>query len=128
MGLFDDIMAKGAALRITEEILYAEVFREIESGVRRDGIWAKALSESEMLEGPAKAKYIKLRVQALKDEVSIALAAREAEARGAQTRELNKPSSKQTLEGVTEDDWGNVRLILVLIVVAVCAAVVFASR
>ena len=123
MGLFDDIKAKGAALQITEEILYAEVFREIESGVRRDGIWAKALSESQMQEDPAKAKYIKLRAQALKDEVSIALAAREAEA---QTRELNKPSSEQTLEGVTEGNWRNVRLILVLIVVAVCVAVVFA--
>lgn len=97
MGLFDDIKAKGAALRITEEILYAEVLHEMESGVRRNGIWAKALSESEMLEGPAKAKYIKLRVQALKDEVSIALAAREAEACRVQTRELHKPSSEQTL-------------------------------
>ena len=102
MGLFDDIRAKGAALRITEEILYAEVFREVESGVRRDGIWAKALSESEMQEGPAKAKYIKLRVQALKDEVSIALAAREAEHR---VEEHKPPRTIMRLEGVTEDHW-----------------------
>ena len=102
MSLFDDIRAKGAALRITEEILYAEVFREIESGVRRDGIWAKALSESEMQEGLAKAKYIKLRVQALKDEVSIALAAREAEHR---VEEHEPPRTSQNFGGVTKDHW-----------------------
>lgn len=116
MGLFDDIRAKGAALRITEEILYAEVLREIESGVRRDGIWAKALSESEMREGVAKAKYIKLRVQALKDEVSIALATREAESR---IEEYKQPRTSEKLEGVTEGDWIGAFATMVAVLIAI---------
>lgn len=74
MGIFDDIRAKGAAYRLTEEALYAEALREIESGQRRDGIWAKAMAESDMDQGKAGAKYIKMRVQSLKDEVTIFVA------------------------------------------------------
>lgn len=74
MGLFDDIKAKGAAYRLTEEALYAEALREIESGQRRDGIWAKAMAESDMDAGKAGAKYIKMRVQALKDEITVFIA------------------------------------------------------
>lgn len=48
MSIFDDIKIKGATYRLTEEALYAEALREIESGQRRDGIWAKALAESDM--------------------------------------------------------------------------------
>jgi hypothetical protein len=73
MGLVDEIRLQGVTTRITEEILYAEVLREIESGIRRDGLWAKALSQSNMQQDAAKARYIKLRVQSLKDEVEIAL-------------------------------------------------------
>lgn len=73
MGIFDEIRARGAAYRLTEEALYAEALREIESGERRDGIWAKALAESDMDQGKAGAKYIRLRVQSLKDEITVLL-------------------------------------------------------
>jgi hypothetical protein len=46
MGLIDDIRQKGTDGRFTEEALYAEVLREMEDGIRRDGLWAKALSEA----------------------------------------------------------------------------------
>jgi len=71
MGIFDDIKAKGAAYRLTEEALYAEALREIESGQRLDGTWAKAMAESDMDAGKAGAKYIKMRVQSLRDEISV---------------------------------------------------------
>jgi flagellar FliL protein len=71
MGIFDDIKAKGAAYRLSEEVLYAEALRELESGQRRDGIWAKAMSESDMDQSKAGAKYIKLRVISLKDEITV---------------------------------------------------------
>jgi len=74
MSIFDDIRAAGATFRLTEESLYAEAFREIESGQRRDGIWAKALVESDMDQVKAGAKYIKLRVQSLKDEITVFIA------------------------------------------------------
>lgn len=74
MSIFDDIRAMGPAYRLTEEKLYAEALREIESGQRRDGIWAKAMADSDMDQGKAGAKYIKLRVQSLKDEALVLIA------------------------------------------------------
>ena len=72
MGLVDEIRLQAVVTRISEEMLYAEVLREIENGIRRDGLWAKALSQSNMQQDTAKALYIKLRVQSLKDEIEIA--------------------------------------------------------
>ena len=73
MGFIDEIKSMGASNRVNDEKYYAEVLREMNSGVRRDGIWAKALADSDYDEKRAKARYIKLRVQSLKDEVSLAI-------------------------------------------------------
>ncbi len=73
MGFIDEIKSLGASDRVNDEKYYAEVLREMNSGIRRDGIWAKALADSEYDEKKAKARYIKLRVQSLKDEVSLAI-------------------------------------------------------
>lgn len=75
MGILDGINSAGAASRLTEEAFYAEALREIESGMRRDGIWAMAMAESDMDQGRAGARYIKLRVQSLKDEMTLQLSA-----------------------------------------------------
>jgi hypothetical protein len=75
MGIFDGINSAGAASRLTEEAFYAEALRELESGMRRDGIWAMAMAESDMDQGRAGARYIKLRVQSLKDEMTLQLSA-----------------------------------------------------
>lgn len=45
--------------RLVEEKIYEQVLREIEAGVRRGGIWAKALQKSSGNEQEAKALYIK---------------------------------------------------------------------
>lgn len=71
MGLFDNLKSADAANRLTEEALYAEALREIESGLRRDGIWAMAMAQSDMDTAKAAARYIKLRVQSLKDELML---------------------------------------------------------
>lgn len=89
MGLLDDIKAQGAAYRLTEEALYAEVLREMEGGIRRDGLWAKALSDSQMDQTNAKALYIKLRVQSLKDEAELLLK---------QCREISSNQTQRMLE------------------------------
>jgi hypothetical protein len=67
--------------RIAEEELYALVLREIESGVRRDGLWAKALANADGNEEKAKGLYIEYRAQSLLDEIDIAkhLSERQAE-------------------------------------------------
>lgn len=106
MGLFDDIKAQGAAYRLNEEALYAEALREMEAGLRRDGLWAKALADAEMDQTKAQALYIKLRVQALKDEAELMLAALRkaaatAEARvaaEAQAASVKKENERKRLE------------------------------
>lgn len=106
MGLFDDIRVQGAAYRLTEEVFFAEALREMEAGVRRDGLWAKALSEVDCDEERAKAMYIKLRVQSLKDEVATFKAAMECEEQ-AQAAALNRRqanhSSKETTRARHEE-------------------------
>ena len=70
MSIFDDIKdkLKGADIKLQEEIIYAEVLAEIKAGIRRDGLWAKALSESNGDINKTKALYIKYRAQSLIDE------------------------------------------------------------
>ncbi|MCL1036457.1 hypothetical protein L2750_04735 [Shewanella submarina] len=55
-----------------EEKLYELVVEELQSGKQRMGIWAKALSLSGGNQELAKAKYIDLRVQSIRDEQFIA--------------------------------------------------------
>ncbi len=55
--------------RANEELLYSQVAEEIEKNEINKGLWAKALSESGNIDSSAKALYIKLRVQSLKDEI-----------------------------------------------------------
>lgn len=101
MSIFDDIRAKGVAYRLTEETLYAAVLKEIESGQRRDGLWAKALAGSGMDSTRAQAQYIKLRVQALKDEVALFKAGYEREQleEKEKYRALDKARENERLEG-----------------------------
>lgn len=79
MGIIDNMLAKRAATRLSDEALYAVALREIESGLRRDGIWAQALSECSMDQARAAARYIALRVQSLRDELALTKMAIEAE-------------------------------------------------
>ena len=60
---------KNADADMCEEIIYAEVLAEIKAGIRRDGLWAKALSESNGDINKTKALYIKYRAKSLGDEI-----------------------------------------------------------
>ena len=53
----------------SDELLHAAVLREMERGERRDGLWAQALSASNLDTNKATAKYIELRVQSMKDDM-----------------------------------------------------------
>ena len=55
--------------RLQEEMLYEVVAEEMENKVRRPGLWAKAFAMSNGNENAARAKYILLRVQSLRDEI-----------------------------------------------------------
>lgn len=56
---------------LEEEQVFATVLREMESGIRRDGIWAIALAEADFDESKAKAIYLKRRAQSIIDEESL---------------------------------------------------------
>ena len=49
-----------------------EVSNEISNGIRRDGLWAKAITNSNGSEEKAKSLYIKYRIQSIKDEIKLA--------------------------------------------------------
>jgi len=66
--MFDDLTKNGANQRMIEEALYEQVAKEIENGIKRSGLWAKAIATSEGNESKAKALYIGYRVQSLIDE------------------------------------------------------------
>lgn len=57
-----------AQQRQDEERLLEQVVGELERGYRRDGVWAKALISADGDEDRAKANYLELRVQSLRDE------------------------------------------------------------
>ena len=67
--LFSKIPQKKS--RIYEEQLYAKVAKEMASGYIRNGLWAKAFSQSKGSEDVARSIYIKLRVQSLEDEINL---------------------------------------------------------
>ena len=71
MSLFSSTRAKLAASKIAEEQLYAQAAEEVAAGVIRQGLWAKAIAESDGDEAAAKARYIKLRVELLIAEADL---------------------------------------------------------
>ncbi|MDC0379116.1 hypothetical protein OAM79_01335 [Litorivicinus sp.] len=82
-------LVEGVLEREVEEKIFEHVAQEIESGHRRDGLWAKALVLADGHEAQAKAEYIKLRIQSIQDEQVLAsLAAVEDAVKAAEAEEL----------------------------------------
>jgi hypothetical protein len=101
---------KGAEGRIREEIIYAAVMKEIKSGSKREGLWAKALSGSEGNKSKAESLYIKYRVQSIEDELQVeeekleAKEAKKTEARNRNERDRqNRIKSEQ--ERIDSEKW-----------------------
>ena len=66
--MFEKLKLSIAAKRLHEETLYKQVVEELSQGQRRDGLWAKAMADSEGIEDRAKSLYIRYRVQSIQDE------------------------------------------------------------
>ncbi|MDN7136384.1 ankyrin repeat domain-containing protein [Pseudidiomarina terrestris] len=72
MAIFDKLRKARLSHRKTDEALYSLVADEMQRGYTHDGLWLKAL---ELAKGDKKeqlAKYIKLRVRSLQDDLSVA--------------------------------------------------------
>lgn len=68
MGWIDDLRSKVALGRKVEEQLYLVVAEELERGLINQALWLKALEQADGNERRQTAAYIKLRIQALRDE------------------------------------------------------------
>lgn len=71
MSIFTSAKAKLAAQKLAEEQLYEFAAEEIAANNIRPGLWAKAIAESDGDDAKAKARYIKLRVEAMKAEADL---------------------------------------------------------
>ena len=71
MGLLDKFKRKVettlAESRLEEELIYKHILEEMDSGVIREGLYAKALANSNGDEAKAKSLYMKYRLQSVKD-------------------------------------------------------------
>ena len=71
MGLLDKLKRKVettlADSRLEEELIYKHILEEMDSGVIRDGLYAKAMANSNGDESKAKSLYMKYRLQSVKD-------------------------------------------------------------
>lgn len=80
MGFLTKVKDAQVLGRKEAEALYSAALREVESGIRRDGLWAKAVTESRGDQHAVKARYMTLVIQAMRDEMYIAGRIAEAEA------------------------------------------------
>lgn len=114
MNIFKDISTKSAAYRIYEEELYSAALKELEQGYRRDGLWAKALEKSDFNTDKAKAIYIGLRVQSMKDEKTLASLdnedSRAADRQGA-SRVIENPAHTQKIYSCNNCDYNGQLLV-----------------
>lgn len=102
--------------RRQDEEIYAHVLKEIESGMRRDGLWAKALANSADNSEKAKSLYIKYRAQSIKDEFKLAgdLSSASSKNHKADQRAKNiyenlkaKHGREPTQEEINKEKWTN---------------------
>ena len=71
MGLFNRYRKNSVMSRMVETQLYEFVMDEIAEGEKQKGIWGQAMVECEGDTTKAEAAYIRLRVQALKDIITL---------------------------------------------------------
>ena len=73
MGLLDKLKRKIETTlsesRLEEELLYKHVLEEMEAGIIRDGLFAKALANSSGDENKARSLYMKYRVRSVQDSL-----------------------------------------------------------
>ena len=71
MGLLDKLKRKVettlADSRLEEELIYKHILEEMDSGVIRDGLYAKAMANGNGDEAQTKSLYMKYRLQSVKD-------------------------------------------------------------
>jgi hypothetical protein len=103
--MFKKLKRASATHRLLEEQLYKQVVQELAQGQRRDGLWGKALANSNGSKEKAEALYIQYRVQSIKDEIEISKALEEESVRQKEKKLVSKAlEEKSVSESFTEDE------------------------
>jgi len=98
MSLFKDIKTKSALTRLQEEQVYEFILNELDSGIIRRGLMAKAMTIGNGDEGTIRGEYIKLRFQSLIDENTL-MDAIESIMEGTNNQKPNNPYRKKQKGG-----------------------------
>jgi len=69
--LIKNASSTSAEYRLEEELMYKHVLEEMENDVVREGLYAKALANSDGDESKAKSLYMKYRVRSIRDSYSL---------------------------------------------------------
>ena len=96
MDIFSFLREHGSPPSPTDEILYEFVAAELTNSMLKNGLWTKALSDSNWDEPKAKALYVKMRISQLRSELL-------AEVIQRQTL-LSDPKAEALSFGLSEED------------------------
>jgi hypothetical protein len=107
MGLFNNTKNSTAADRLFEDEWYKAVVHELESGMRNDAAWARAIEKSKGDETPAKGIYITFRIQQMKDELELTTNLEEARendrlANEEEEKNIERERESQRVEEITK--------------------------
>ena len=94
MAIFDRAKDASVEARRRDEEYNARAMYEIQSGKRRDGLWAKALASTNGDKAAAKLTYFKLLVQALQDDDHVAFRALQAQSNIAQEASIQQSNER----------------------------------
>ena len=103
MNFFNRLKRQSAEARLIEEKLYEMVGEEMKNGHRREGLWIKAIADSEGSEIKAKTLHISYRVQSIRDEFRIVASDLEAAAESSTKASSNENAGRQATEPQQSD-------------------------
>jgi len=98
MGILDRMRFQSALFRKGEEGLYEQAAREIQSGHRREGLWAKAQIRAKGDPHRAESEYLKLLVRAISDDSVLAEKMRKEQERISEERRVQEQQQREWQE------------------------------
>jgi hypothetical protein len=108
MSWLNKIKYDAISSRLLDENIYAQVLSEIENGQRRDGLWAKALANSDGSNEKAKSIYIKYRADSIRDEIALAAKHKEVDKAGKVEKvEKAKRHAQEDKNVATPENWSS---------------------
>jgi hypothetical protein len=97
--MLNEIKKRLAVNRLVEEEIYQQVHRELQNGMIREGLWAKALAKCGGDEEKAKSLYISFRAQSLADQSLLIEEEKKSQDRLVQSQKrLEKESIEKALD------------------------------